>query len=127
MPYIDIYTAAPSQRKKRYTTAAGFEPAREFPNAFRVHLLNHSDKQSHILCPLKITKYILTNLNVWKMKRDGMGIVVINALSVLKMHPQYSIYTYLYTHTDALCTAWSIYVSVRVVDVYVDVYVCMCG
>ncbi len=26
------------------STAAGFEPAREYPNGFQVRLLNHSDK-----------------------------------------------------------------------------------
>ena len=34
--------------KRQKSTAAGFEPARAEPNAFRVHLLNHSDTLSHL-------------------------------------------------------------------------------
>ena len=29
------------------TTTTGFEPVREYPNGFRVRLLNHSDKLSY--------------------------------------------------------------------------------
>jgi hypothetical protein len=39
------------------TTAAGFEPARAWPIAFRVQLLNHSDKQSDEPNGKKITSY----------------------------------------------------------------------
>jgi hypothetical protein len=39
------------EMKKLISTAAGFEPARAWPNGFLVHLLNHSDKQSLVdLC-----------------------------------------------------------------------------
>jgi hypothetical protein len=40
---------------KKATTAAGFEPTREFPNAFRVHRLNHSARQPSVLVK---TKYL---------------------------------------------------------------------
>ena len=31
----------------KYSTSAGFEPARAKPNRFQVYLLNHSDTMSH--------------------------------------------------------------------------------
>ena len=39
------------------STAAGFEPTRECPIAFRVQLLNHSDKQPTVLFPNYIYIY----------------------------------------------------------------------
>ena len=35
----------PRKKEKKSTTAAGFEPARQFANTFRVYHLNHSVKQ----------------------------------------------------------------------------------
>jgi hypothetical protein len=44
-----------SQFLAKDTTAAGFEPARAWPIAFRVQLLNHSDKQSRLKTSGKFT------------------------------------------------------------------------
>ena len=47
-------TCTPHDDKKEPTVAAGFEPAREFPNGFQVHRLNHSAKQPKIMWGDKI-------------------------------------------------------------------------
>ena len=38
-------TVQKDKKAKEESVAAGFEPAREFPNGFQVHRLNHSAKQ----------------------------------------------------------------------------------
>jgi hypothetical protein len=42
-------TVQKDKKAKEESVAAGFEPAREFPNGFQVHRLNHSAKQPVLL------------------------------------------------------------------------------
>ena len=51
------------------TTAAGFEPARAEPNAFRVHLLNHSDTLSHPQVGAVNGEYIFKNSAILRVPK----------------------------------------------------------
>ena len=60
--------------KNKNSVAAGFEPAREFPNGFQVHRLNHSAKQpadsKETLVGSKFKKYKPFILFLWLLMVD---------------------------------------------------------
>ena len=43
--FFDLKTKSQGKSKREFTTAAGFEPTREFPSGFLVHRLNRSARQ----------------------------------------------------------------------------------